>query len=256
MAFTRNDLCSRALGMLNRLDVDNPPSAGDIQLVNLLIEPTVERLLSLNLIRRDPTTGLSTIDIGTPSNINSGGILPGPFVALARILTRDIANDFGADPDAYEKQAAQGEDTLAKIRFKGTGAPPPAVTGITWTRRQLIYETLMNLGIVSINEPASPDALVRVDQLINRTLADLQSRSIYVAQNTGTIGSLDTGAFLEGEVSALAQVISRPAAISFGQQFIKGQVSEYIQLAGDGEERLRQMRQELEIDEPISFRDY
>jgi hypothetical protein len=27
-------------------------------------------------------------------------------------------------------------------------------------------------------------------------------------------------------------------------------------LAGDGEERLRQMRQELEINDPIAFRDY
>jgi len=242
--------------MLNRLDVNTPADAGDVQLVNGLIDATVDRLLNLNLIRRDPSTGNSTIDFGTASNLSSGAIPNNAFVALARIITRDVANDFGADPDAYEKQAQQGEDTLAKIRFKGTGAPPAAASGNTYNRQQLIYETLMSLGIVSVNEPASPDAIDRVNRLINPVLAELSRQNVYAADSPGTYSSLTSGAFPDSHVAALSQVLARPAAISFGQQFIKGQVAEYIQLAADGEARLRRMKLELQVDEPISFRDY
>jgi hypothetical protein len=256
MAFTRNDLCIRVLGMLNRLDVDTPAEAGDVQLINGLIDATVDRLLNLNLIRRDPTTGLSSIDFGTAANLSSGAIPNNALVALARVLTRDVANDFGADPDAYEKQAQQGEDTLARIRFKGTGAPPAAPSGNTYNRLQLIYETLMALGIVSVNEPASSDAIDRVNRVINPVMAELSRQNVYAPNDPGSFASLTSGAFPDSDVAALSQVLARPAAISFGPKFIQGQVSEYIQLAAEGEARLRRMKLELQVDEPISFRDY
>jgi hypothetical protein len=55
MAFTRSDLCVRVLRILNKLDVDTPAEAGDVQLVNQIIEPTIDRLLRTNLIRRTPS---------------------------------------------------------------------------------------------------------------------------------------------------------------------------------------------------------
>jgi hypothetical protein len=257
MAFTRSDLCVRVLRILNKLDVDTPAEAGDVQLVNQIIEPTIDRLLRTNLIRRTPS-GAASIDIGTPDDLMSGDFPPSLFVPIAQIITRDVAPDFGANTDRADKIAAQGEAALAAMRYKGepNAAAPPAPGGGHASRLHLIYETLQQLGIVSINEPASPDAIDKVDRLISRSLSELQTRSIYSVENPGVYGNVNSGSFPEGDVMALAQILSRPAAMSLGQQFIKGQASEYIQLAGDGEDRLRQMRQELEINDPIAFRDY
>jgi hypothetical protein len=259
MAFTRQDLCIRVLGMLNRLDVDNPPSAGDVQLINGLIDASTDRLLSLNLFRRDPATGASVIDFGTASNPASGAIDNRVFTSLARVITRDVASDFGADAGVYETLAQQGEASLAQLRYKGPvgAASPPAPAGITVNRLQLIYETLQTLGVVGVNEPASADAIDKIDRLINPVLSQLQRRSVYSATDPGTYGAPgSSGAFPDSDVSALAQVLARPAALALGPKFIQGQVAEYIQLATDGENQLRQMRQEVEVNEPISFRDY
>lgn len=258
MAFTRNDLCIRVLRKLNRLDVDNPPSAGDLQLVNSLIESSTGRLLKLNLIQRDPTTGASLLDVGSSDNINSGNLSATNLEALARVITRDVAADFGADPDTYEKLAATGEAYFAQTRFKGHSnqAPPTLSNGTTVNRLTLIYETLRQLNIVGINEPASDDAVAEVDSVIDDTLDMLRKRGIYAPDDAGSVGDTTSGAFPRSDLRSLAQVLTRPVALDLGSPFIKGQPSDYIQLAGDGEERLRQMREQLLSDEPISFRDF
>jgi hypothetical protein len=258
MAFTRQDLCIRVLRMLNRLDVDNPPSAGDVQLIDSLIDPAVERLLRINLLRRDPTTGASVIDFGTAGNPATGSIDNSAFVPIARIITRDAAPDFGADTAAFEAVAQQGELALTQMRYKGPvgTAAPSAPSGPTVTRLHLIYETLQTLGVISINEPASADAIDKVDRLINPVLAELQKRGVYSGLNIGTYGTTSSGAFPDSDLIALSQALTRSAAISLGQKFIQGSVSDYVQLAGDGESRLRQMQQQVQSDEPISFRDY
>jgi hypothetical protein len=252
MAFTRQDLCIRVLRMLNRLDVDNPPSAGDVQLIDSLIDPAVERLLRLNLLRRDPTTGASVIVFGTAGNPASGSIDNSVFVPIARIITRDAAPDFGADTAAFEAVAQQGE------RYKGPvgTAAPSAPSGPTVSRLHLIYETLQTLGVVSVNEPASADAVDKVDRLINPVLAELQKRSVYSGANIGTYGTTSTGAFPDSDLIPLAQALTRSAAIALGQKFVQGSMSDFVQLAGDGESRLRSMQQQIQSDEPISFRDY
>src|SRR3954470_14419745 len=181
MAFTRQDLCIRVLRMLNRLDVDNPPSAGDVQLVDGLIDTTVDRLLRFNLLRRDIATGAAVVNFGTAGNPASGSIENSIFIAVARIITRDVATDFGADPATFEAVAQQGEQTLAALRYKGPvgTAAPPAPSGPTVSRLYLIYQTLQTLGIICVNEPASTDAIDKIDRIINPVLSELQKRSVY-----------------------------------------------------------------------------
>jgi hypothetical protein len=242
MPKTRGTLCDRVLRMLNKTDGDAPASAGDIQVVNGLLEPTAERLARQGLIY--------VIDFGNPDDLNSGAIPNSLFLGLAQVLTLAAAPDFGAPIDTYTAVAQLGEQALASVRYKADRAsnPTPPPQG---SRGDLCQRTLKMIKIINEGDIATDEAVQVVNRLIGPAMRELGRRNVVYVSNLGNAADLTSGNIPDSEIDALTQILSRQAALQFGPPYFTGNVADYIQLATEGEQRLRAMRRTEDTDEPI-----
>jgi hypothetical protein len=248
MAKTRQQVCDRVLRMLNKTDGDAPADAGDIQIVNGLIEPVIARLSRQNLVD-------TSIDLGTSSDLSTGTFPDSLFLPICQTLTLAAAPDFGAPLNTYKSLSDMGEQTLASLRYRKdkTGSEADPIEG---TLRDLCYRVLKMVKTINENDIPTDDALKIVNQLIRPTADELKRRGVLLIGNLGSSSNLDSGQIPESEIIPFAQVLSRATALALGPPFFQGNLADYIQLATEGEQRLRNMRQEIDIGEPIYARYY
>jgi hypothetical protein len=84
----------------------------------------------------------------------------------------------------------------------------------TKTRRELVYQALVNLGILAIGQSASDEDVSKMDALVDPVCEKLTGLGIYYVQDQGSIGpkggDIDSAAFLP-----IADYLANAAAAAF-----------------------------------------